>query len=166
MPPPPILKNDMEEKIKEIDELSAMLRLAEVLNDSERTIKLGGREFKIKALRPGSQWLIAEESCKIAKAGESFTDIIKQFAVNAPAVIRCICIAILNDKNKIEGKEYQDLYDFIQWETNSSEWIGVLVEVLQMINYDFFFRASEAIHSLRQTMIKTHQPQSTPQRPR
>ena len=154
----------MEGKINEISELDAQLRLAQILNDTSKTIKLGGREFQLKPLRQGAQWLIAEESCKIAKAGESFTDIIKQFAVNAPAVVRCICIAILNDKDKINGKEYQDLYDFIQWETDSYEWIGLLVEVLQMINYDFFFKSCEVIHSLRQTMTKTHQPQSLPPR--
>lgn len=147
----------MEEKKNEISELDAQLRLAQILNDTPRTIKLGGREFKIKPLRQGAQWLLAEEACKIAKAGESFTDIIKQFAVNAPAVVRCICIAILNDKDKINGKEYQDLYDFIQWETDNSEWIGVLVEVLQMIDLNFFFQASNIVDSFRQNLIRTHQ---------
>lgn len=137
-----------------INELEAQLRLAEVLNDTPRTIKLGGREFKIRALRPGAQWLLAEESCKITKNGESFTDMIKQFAVNAPAVVRCICIAILNDKDKINGKEYEDLYDFIQWETDSSEWIGVLVEVMQMIDLTFFLTSIKAIERFREMTTK------------
>lgn len=137
-----------------ITELEAQLRLAEVLNDTPRTIKLGGREFKIRALRPGAQWLLAEESCKIAKNGDSFADMIKQFAVNAPAVVRCICIAILNDKDKINGKEYEDLYDFIQWETDSSEWIGVLVEVLQMIDLTFFLTSIKAIERFREMTVQ------------
>lgn len=155
----------MEDKKKEMSELDAVMRLTQILNDSPKMIKLGGREFAVKPLRMGAQWLIAEESCKIAKADESFTDLVKRFAANIPSVIRCICIAILNDKEKIEGKEYQDLYDFIAWETNSAEWIGVLVEILQMLDYNFFWQSCEVIHSLRQTMTKNHQPQSTPQLP-
>lgn len=155
--------NMEEEKEKEISELDAVMRLAQILNDSPKMIKLGGREFALKPLRMGAQWLIAEESCKIAKADESFTDVVKKFASNIPSVIRCICIAILNDKEKIEGKEYQDLYDFIQWETNSVEWMGILVEVLQMLDYNFFFQGCEIIHSLRTTLTKKIQPSSIPQ---
>lgn len=156
---------NMEEKKKDITELDAVMRLAQILNDSPKILKLGEREFAVKPLRMGSQWLIAEESCKIAKADESFTDMVKRFASNIPSVIRCICIAILNDKEKIEGKEYQDLYDFIQWETNPSEWIGILVDVLQMLDYGFFTTSCEVIHSLRQNLTKKHQQQSSPQRP-
>ena len=144
----------MEENKKGITELEAQLRLAEILNDTPRVIKLGDREFKIKALRPGTQWLLAEEACKIAKNGESFTDMIKQFAVNAPAVAKCICIAILNDKEKINGKEFKDLLDFITWETNPSEWIGVLVEVLQMLDISFFLTSLSVVDNFRQTMKK------------
>lgn len=154
----------MEEK-KGISELEAQLRLAQILNDTPKMIKLGGREFPLKPLRMGAQWLIAEESCKIAKAEESFTDIVKRFATNAPAVIRCICIAILNDKDKIEGKEYQDLYDFISWETNPAEWMAILVEILQMLDYQNFSFACEVIHSLRLSLTKTAQRQSSPQQP-
>lgn len=152
------------EKKKEISELDAKLMLAKILNDTPKTIILGGREFQLKPLRQGAQWLIAEESCKIAKASESFMDIIKQFAINSPAIVRCLCIAILNNKQKIEGEEYQELYDFIQWETNPSEWINILVDVLQMIDYDFFYQSCEVIHSFRQTMTRNHQRQSRPQR--
>lgn len=134
-----------------------MLRLTRVMNDSYKTVTLGGREFKLRPLRQGAQWLIAEEACKIAKNDETFSDLIKQFAVNAPAIARCICIAILNDKEKIEGKEYQDLFDFLQWETNHTEWFAVLVDVLQMLDYNFFYKGCEIIHSFRQTIKRTSQ---------
>lgn len=153
----------MEEKKKEISELDAQLMLAQILNDTPKIIKLGGREFPLKPLRYGAQWLIAEESCKIAKADETFTDIVNRFAANGNAVIRCICIAILNDKDKIEGKEYQDLWDFIRWETNPSEWMAILVEILQMLDYATFCFGCEVIHSLRQSLTKTVQRQSSPQ---
>lgn len=144
----------MEEKKKEISELDAQLRLAEIMNDSTRTIVLGGEEYKIKALRAGTQWLVAQEACKIAKAGESFTDIIKQFAVNLPAVVRVLCLIILNDKDKIEGDEYKALYDTIMWEVPRKEWIGVLVECLQMLDLEGFFVTIGAIDNFRSMTMK------------
>ena len=148
----------MKEEKKEISELDAMLRLAEVMNDSARTIVLGGKEYKIKALRCGTQWLVAQEACKIAKAGETFTDIIKHFAANIPSIVRVLCLIILNDKEKIEGKEYQDLYDTLIWEVPEKEWIGVLVECLQLLDLEFFFLLTETIDNFRQ-MTMTKKPQ-------
>lgn len=143
---------------KEITELDIQMRLAEIMNDSERTIKLGEKEFKIKALRAGTQWLVAEEACKIAKTGEDFTDIIKRFAANIPAVVRVLCLIILNDKDKIYGKEYDDLYDYIFWEVPRKEWIGVLVECLQMLDLEGFFVLIGAIDNFR-TMTMTKRAQ-------
>lgn len=157
----------MEEKINPLD---AQLRLAEILNDTSRKITLGGKDYEIRALRPGTQWLIAEESCKIAKSEEhNFSDLIKHFATNIPAVVRCLCLAILNDKDKIYGEDYQKLYDTIMWETNSAEWIRLLVDVLQMLDIDFFFVCTSAIDDVRKrTLLKktptqgrSTQPQST-----
>ena len=41
----------------------AMARLAKIMNDSPTIIKLQGTEREVKALKPGTQWLIAEEAC-------------------------------------------------------------------------------------------------------
>lgn len=144
----------MEEKKKEMSELDAQIRLAEIMNDSTRTIVLGGKEYKIRALRAGTQWLVSQEACKIAKNGETFTDIIKQFAVNIPAVVRVLCLIILNDKEKIEGDEYTALYDTILWEVPRQEWIQVLVECLQMLDFESFFQLCGAINSFRDLMVK------------
>ena len=38
----------------------AMARLAQVMNDSQTIVKLQGTEWEIKALKPGTQWLVAE----------------------------------------------------------------------------------------------------------
>ncbi len=149
----------MEEK-KEISELDSMLRLAEIMNDSPRRIKLGEREFEIRALRAGTQWLVAQEACKIAKVDGSFTDIIKQFAVNIPAVVRVLCLIILNDKDKINGKEYEDLHDYIFWEVPRQEWIGVFVECFQMLDLQGFFQLTGAIDNFR-TMTMTKRPQQS-----
>ena len=57
-------------KKKEIKEVSleAMERLDQIMNDSPTIAKMGKTEFPITAFKPGTQWLIAEESCKIQKA--------------------------------------------------------------------------------------------------
>lgn len=145
-------------KNKETVNIDSMLRLAEIMNDSEREIRLGDKTYKIKALRAGTQWLVAQEACKIAKTGENFTDIINQFARNIPAVVRVLTLVILNDKDKIEGPEYQDLYDTIMWETPRQEWITVLVECLQMLSLEDFFVLIGAIDNFRtMTMTKREQ---------
>lgn len=146
------IQNDMSD-------IEAQERLAEILTDSTREITLGSKAYKIRALRPGTQWLIAQESCKIAKNEEgNFTDLITKFASNIPSVVRCITLAILNDKQKIESDEYQAMYDTIMWETQQHEWIGVLVEVLQMLDMQFFFRCTEAIEMIRaMTLTKKNQ---------
>ena len=146
------IQNDMSD-------IEAQARLAEILTDSTREIALGGKAYKIRALRPGTQWLIAQESCKIAKNEEgNFTDLITKFASNIPSVVRCIALAILNDKQKIESDEYQAMYDTIMWETKQHEWIGVLAEVLQMLDMQFFFRCTETIEMIRaMTLTKKNQ---------
>ena len=64
---------------------AAMERLAQIMNDSPTIVKLQGTEWEIRALKPGTQWMIAEEACKIVK-GENLSmgDVIKEFAINIP----------------------------------------------------------------------------------
>lgn len=147
-------------------DIATQHRLAEILNDTPRTVTLGGKQYDIKALRPGAQWLIAEESCKIAKAEEkNFSDLIRQFAVSKPSVVRCICIAILNDKAKIEGEDYKALFDTIMWETDEREWIGVLVEVLQMLDLDGFFQLTSAVEMIREMTLTRKKAEPKPSTP-
>jgi hypothetical protein len=156
MPPPFYFikeNEDMRKKEEKINDVDAQLRLAQIMNDTPKKIKLGERTFEIRALKPGTQHLIAEEAAKIAKAGESFTDIIQQFAKQVPSVIRCITLAVLNDKQKIYGKEYQDMYDYIEFETNQREWLMVLVEVLQMLDLNFFFQTTSQIDLFREITL-------------
>lgn len=136
--------------------IEAMGRLAEVMNDTPRTIRLGDKEWKITAMKPGTQFLIASEAVKIQKAeSANYGDVIKQFAVNVPSVVRVLTLAILNDKDKINDEnEYKRLYDTIMWETQPNEWIKVLVEVLQMISLDFFFDSTNAIAMLRDMALE------------
>ena len=142
--------------------LDAMSRLASIMNDTPNIAKMGKTEFSITALKPGTQWLIAEESCKIAKAeSANFADVIKQFSVNIPSVVRVITLAILNDKdrifsdykNKIYSEEYQSVYETIMWETSQEYWIGLLVEIMNMLSMDYFFQSTNAVAMVREAAL-------------
>lgn len=154
----------MGRKKKEIKEmpLSAMEKLAKVMNDAPTIIKMSKSEFPITALKPGTQWLIAEESCKILKAEQgNMNDVIKQFSINIPSVVKVITLAILNDKNRIFkdyknkqfSDEYQSVYDTIMWETSPDNWISLLVEILDMLSMDYFFQVTNAIAMIREMAL-------------
>ena len=140
----------------------AMERLAKVMNDTPTIVKMSNTEFAITALKPGTQWLIAEESCKIMKAEQgNFKDVIKQFAINIPSVVHVITLAILNDKNRIfedyksrkYSEEYQSVYDTIMWETSPDSWLSLLVEIMNMLSMDYFFQSTNAVAMIREAAL-------------
>lgn len=151
-------------KKKEIKEVSleAMERLAQVMNDSPTLAKIADTEFAITALKPGTQWLIAEESCKIQKAEEgNMIDIIKQYSINLPSVVKVITLAILNDKDrifsdykrKIYSEEYEAICDTIMWNTEQQYWISLLVEIMNSLSMDYFFQSTNAIAMIREMAL-------------
>lgn len=142
--------------------LASMEKLAKVMNNTPSIIKMAQTEFAITALKPGTQWLIAEEACKIMKAEQgNFNDVIKQFAVNIPTVVKVLTLAILNDKDRIfsdynkriYSKEFFSVYDTIMWETDSKGWIGLLVEIMNMLSMDYFFESTNAIAMIREMAL-------------
>lgn len=149
----------MENKKVSVD---AMERLAKVMNDTPTIVKMSNTEFAITALKPGTQWLIAEESCKIMKAEQgNFKDVIKQFSVNIPSVVHVITLAILNDKNRIfedyksrkYSEEYQSVYETIMWETSPDNWLSLLVEIMNMLSMDYFFQSTNAVAMIREAAL-------------
>ena len=148
-----------KEQNKIIVSLEAQERLVEVLTDSPRIVSLNGTEWAIKALRMGTQYLIAQKVIQIKKAEDkTFGDIISQFAVNMPAVVEVITLALLNDKNKIfkdgiDGGEYSDLYNAtyqtLMWECNVEEFGNLLLEVLQMIDTNFFMESCRILEMFK-----------------
>ena len=139
-----------------------MERLAKVMNDTPTIVKMSNTEFAITSLKPGTQWLIAEESCKIMKAEQgNFKDVIKQFAINIPSVVHVITLAILNDKNRIfddyksrkYSEEYQSVYDTIMWETSPDNWLSLLVEIMNMLSMDYFFQSTNAVAMIREAAL-------------
>lgn len=154
----------MVRRKKEIKELSldAMERLAQVMNDSPTIVKMADTEFAITALKPGTQWLIAEEAVKIQKAEKgNMVDVIKQFSVNMPSVVKVITLAILNDKERIFSdykaktfsEEYNAIYETILWNTEQKNWISLLVEIMNMLSMDYFFESTNAIAMIREMAL-------------
>lgn len=153
------MENNKDKKTISVD---AMERLANVMNDTPTIVKMSKTEFAITALKPGTQWLIAEEACKILKAEKgNMNDVIRQFSINIPSVVHVITLAILNDKDRIYSDykkreisdEYKSVYETIMWETNSESWIGLLVEILNMLSLDYFFQVTNAIAMIREMAL-------------
>jgi hypothetical protein len=149
------------EKTKQVPEvnLEAQERLVEILTDSPRIVSLNGSEWAIKALRMGTQYLIAKKVIEIKRAEDNtFGDIIQQFAVNIPAVIEVITLALLNDKNKIfkdgvDGGEYSELYETtyqtLMWECKVEDFGNLLLEILQLIDTNFFMESCRILEMFK-----------------
>lgn len=163
-----LLECKMVQEAKKISELDAMMRLAEVLNDTPTQIEISGEKYNITALKLGTQILIAEETCKIQKHKEgNLVDIFNQFTKSLPAVVRCLAYAILNDKNKIYkdygtktlSDEFFALCERIEWESNKNQWMAVLAEVIQKIDINFSLTITEQMSMIRDMMMKKMTPE-------
>lgn len=141
----------------------AMERLARIMNDSPSLVKLHGTEWMITGLKPGVQWLIAEQACKIVKGEKlSMGDVIKEFSVNLPAVVHVLTLALLNDKERIFSDydkrelsdEYRQVYDLLMWgEYDMKDWALLLGEILNLISTDFFFESTNVIQTVREMTL-------------
>ena len=88
--------------------LESQCRLAEILNDSPRLVSLNGTEWEVRALRMGTQWLIAQRAADVLREeSKTFGDIIRQFSLNIPAILDVLTLCLLNDRFKIfkDGKQ-------------------------------------------------------------
>ena len=133
----------------------AMAKLARLMNDSPTIMKLRGTEWEIRALKPGTQWLIAEETCRIVdKENASMGDVLKQFAVNMPSVCKVLTLALLNDKKRIYGEEFTEVYESLMWgEYDMRDWATLLAEILNLIDVDFFFASTNVVKMLRRSTL-------------
>lgn len=168
-----IVKAQLNEEIKkriegEKDALSvsidAQQRLAEILNDSPRIVSLNGTPWEVRALRMGTQWLMAQKIIEIDKSESgTFGDVMKHFAVNIPAVLDIITLCLLNDRHKIyqDGeptKGFSDLYratrNTLEWDCDVSQFGNLLFEVFQMIDVSFFTEALDMLQIFRATVTE------------
>ena len=153
---------ESEPKIKRVSDES-MERLARIMNDSPSLITLHGTEWAITGLKPGVQWLIAEQACTIVKnENMCMGDVIREFAKNLPAVVHVRTLALLNDKDRIfsnfekreVSEEYRQVYDLLMWsDYQMKDWALLLGEVLNLISTDFFFESINVVQTVRETVL-------------
>lgn len=133
------------------------------MNDSPRIEKFAGTEWEVRALKPGTQWLIAQEAVKISRnESANFEDVVKQFAVNTPAVVTVLTLGLLNDRKRIFANgmcgeysdEFKSTYNTIMWDTSQSEWITLTVEMLSMLDIEVFFSTISLIQIVRQRLLE------------
>ena len=147
-----------EKKCRE-PSLEAQSQLVEILNDSPHLVSLAGTEWEVRTLRFGTQYLIAQEVIKVNKAeSATFGDILKQFAVNMPSVVKIVTLCLLNDRKRIfkdgdetlgYSKEYKALYNTIKWEGNINEYGSLFLECLQLLDTTAFFQALDMLQIFR-----------------
>jgi hypothetical protein len=143
--------------------LESQQRLAEILNDSPRLVSLNGTEWEVRALRVGTQWRICQKCIEVEMVdGANFGDVIKQFSVNIPAIVEVLVLALLNDKNLlfVDGDEkrgyseyFKATYDTLMWECKVEEFGMLLLEVLQLINVDFFMESHRMLQIFRESTM-------------
>ncbi len=164
-----VIKAENKNKAKKIDEeskkdkleasLEAQERLVEILNDSPHLVSLMGTEWEVRALKMGTQYLIAQEVIKINKVeNANFGDIVTQFSINIPSVVKVIALCLLNDKKRIYkdgveckgfSEEYEALYDTIMWEGHINEYGALLLECLQLIDISVFMQVLDILSVFR-----------------
>lgn len=142
--------------------IDAQSRLVEILNDSPHLVALNGTEYEVRALRMGTQYLIAQEVIKINKVeNANFGDIVKQFSINIPSVVKVIVLCLLNDKKRIYqdgleykgfSEEYNALYETIMWEGNISTYGMLLLECLQMLDVSVFMEVLDILSVFKTTI--------------
>ena len=144
--------------------IDAQERLAEILTDSPHLVSLAGSVWEVKALRMGTQWMIAKKCIEVHKGdSNSFGDVIKSFATCVPAVLEVLTLALLNDKKLIfkdgrDGGEYSDLfkttYDTLKWQCDVREFAPLLLETLQLLDTGFFFSALDMLQIFRASVTE------------
>jgi hypothetical protein len=142
----------------------SMERLAQVMNNSPSLAKLAGTEWEIRALHPAVQWHIAEQACKVHNVEKAtFGDVLDGMAKNLPIVVDILTYALLNDKERIKN-EYKMVYEKLMWESNQSEWANLLLEVLNLLDVNFFFATTKTVMIFRDLSLqrkKTTEERST-----
>lgn len=154
-------QKQVEKKRQEVS-LEAQERLIEILNDSPHLVALNGTDYEVRALKMGTQYLIAQEVIKINKVeNANFGDIVQQFSINIPSVVKVMVLCLLNDKRRIYqdgvehkgfSEEYNALYETIMWEGNISEYGNLFLECLQLLDISVFMQTLDILSIFREAV--------------
>lgn len=140
--------------------LEAQEQLVEILNDSPHLVSLNGTDWEVRTLRFGTQYLIAQEVVKVNKIeqGAGYGDVVKQFALDVPSMVKIITLCLLNDKRRIYkdgietmgfSDEFKSVYESIMWEGNIQDYGHLLLECLQLLDISAFFQALDIVQVFR-----------------
>lgn len=120
---------------------AAQKRLLQIMNDSPTIVKLNEtEEWKITALKPAVKWRIAEVARKIKETSSDTESVLLEMANSMPLLAEALTLALLNDKDRIESDEYKQVYELLMWETDDRNWGNLFLEVLGLLDIDFFLR--------------------------
>lgn len=148
------MKEREYKKVNEPVSLESQERLVKIMTDSPTIAKLAGTEWEIRPLRPMVQWMIAEEAVKIKKVeAKNFGEVLDCFNGNMSSVVRILTLALLNDKDRIK-RDYESVYETLMWESNPSEWANFLLEVLSLLDVEFFFATTKVTQIFREASLK------------
>ena len=150
-------KTDLESREVSLD---AQELLVEILNDSPHLVSLNGTDWEVRTLRFGTQYLIAKEVVKVNKIeqGAGYGDVVKQFALDIPSMVKIITLCLLNDRRRIYkdgietmgfSDEFKSVYESIMWEGNIQDYGHLLLECLQMLDISAFFQALDIVQIFR-----------------
>ena len=163
-------KSDVKERLmqKEQEKLlvsdEAQNRLAAILADAPTLEKFAGTEWEMRPLRFGTQYLIAEEICKVNEAeSATYGDVLKAMLVQMPATFKVLTLVLLNDKNLIYqngdknqgfSKLFKKTYDTIEWNANRDEMVKIMLDCLQMVDVSFFTDALGMLQIFRASVTE------------
>lgn len=163
-------KSDVKERLmqKEQEKLlvsdEAQNRLAAILADTPTLEKFAGTEWEMRPLRFGTQYLIAEEICKVNEAeSATYGDVLKAMLVQMPATFNVLTLVLLNDKNLIYqngdknqgfSKLFKKTYDTIEWNANRDEMVKIMLDCLQMVDVSFFTDALGMLQIFRASVTE------------
>ncbi|HPT40449.1 MAG TPA: hypothetical protein PLQ44_02500 [Candidatus Paceibacterota bacterium] len=124
----------------------AQKRLLQIMNDSPSIVKLNEtEEWKITALKPAVKWRIAEVARKIKESNSDTESVLMEMANSMPLLAEVLTLALLNDKDRIESDEFKQIYEMLMWETDDKNWGNLFLEVLGLLDVDFFFTNIELV---------------------
>lgn len=124
----------------------AQKRLLQIMNDSPSIVKLNEtKEWKITALKPAVKWRIAEVARKIKESNSDTESVLMEMANSMPLLAEVLTLALLNDKERIESDEFKQIYEMLMWETDDKNWGNLFLEVLGLLDVDFFFTNIELV---------------------
>ena len=163
-------KSDVKERLmqKEQEKLlvsdEAQSRLAAILADAPTLEKFAGTEWEMRPLRFGTQYLIAEEICKVNEAeSATYGDVLKAMLVQMPATFKVLTLVLLNDKNLIYqngdknqgfSKLFKKTYDTIEWNASRDEMVKIMLDCLQMVDVSFFTDALGMLQIFRASVTE------------